>query len=138
MAPLDLLNRLASSAVGRQFEEAVTIAPKGRGGYGCAGPDTVRPATPVRAIVSISPHEVKIQGQVTTGGHFDKGRSFSGAQSSIWISAANMAKLDYDLRKDDVFILTSRPGQPRYRIEDKPVNDLGDVTCTVTVGEEDQ
>ena len=137
MAALDLLNRLASSAVGRQFEEAVTVAPKGRGGYGFSGPDTLRPAKAVRAIVSISPQDEKFSGQ-NANGQILAGRSIAGAQSSIWISGANMAKLGYDLRKDDVFTLTSRPGQPRYRIEDKPTNDLGDVTCVVTAGEEDQ
>lgn len=130
MAVLDLLNRLASRAIGRHYEETITVVPRASGPYARAG-DPARPTRTVSAVVSIARIDETLAA-TNAGGDFRKGRFVGVSDSTVWISAAQVATLGYEIQTGDQIILSSRPGEPRYSVMFPGPNDLGDLSVTIT------
>lgn len=130
MGNLSLLNRLASAGVNRQFEESVTVVPRANSDY-ARGPDPIRQPMAVSAVVSIA-REDETLAATNAGGDFRKGRFVGVAESSIWISAAQVALLGYEIATGDQIVLSARPGTPVFTVMFPGPNDLGDMHITIT------
>lgn len=122
MSIFDDLDAELSSAMEDEFGDMAVFSPRVPSEYGAALVDPARPEKQVRGIYSSGPVIRKLDGDA-------RGNQFNTKQVSevlvFWISAAALAALGYDVRKDDQLTIAGKP-KP-FRVVAVMATDRGDV-----------
>lgn len=132
--PFDALDARLSAAIGASFGEAAIITPRISAEYAGYIADPDRAAMAVQVVFSAGPINQRLGG--IARGDLTGQTKFQSQTALIWISAAILAGLPYEIRQGDAVALVGRPGQ-RFRIAAPMATDLNDIEFMLTA-EDDQ
>ncbi len=98
-----------------------------------AAPDPSRAVVEVRGIYSDAPDDGALQGQRHGSGAGFKGNTVVvTATRTLWLSAATVSALGYDIREGDAVRLLEMPGQPLMSVAMSRSSELNDLSLTLT------
>lgn len=126
------LDELAGAAVNGVFAEDVRITPRIAGNeYSAAVPDAARAEITIKAIPAYEPGTDDLRGQRNSGDSRGTSR-ISVSTFSLQITAAELAKIGWEIGKNDLMTLTSRAEAPTFAVEHIDPLDCGDVRVFIT------
>lgn len=116
MSTRDLLSRVAARVVERTWGEAVLLTPRLVSDYGTSPVDPARPATVVRAIVSVEQKDGDLQGG-RRGTQMQGTTYISMERVHLYLRPETIEGLGYEVKKGDFVTLSERPAPNTYLVE---------------------
>lgn len=125
------LDALAGRAVSAAFGDAVLVSPMIHSEYRDGVPDPDRPPGTVRGIFGLEHGTDDFRGQRVRGEFAGNDRLIE-ASAHLQITAAEYAKLGYEIVRNDRITLTETTGQPVYVVSSNHPLDCGDAFLILT------
>lgn len=126
---------IADRAQTKILSEMVQIVPRAGGRYAARQVDPARNVIEIRAVFTGAGEQHAHTGRREPS-HFKGVARGMGMEAELWLSAEQVAALDWRPQSGDLVVLTGRVPVETYAISACEPNDLGDLTLVLTV--EDQ
>lgn len=132
-SPFDAAARAADAVQTRVFGEPVRIEPQvTHRNFGTTGADNARPVRTVTGVFTKAPDSETLEG--SRRGADGRGTTrFAGFETQLWLAAATRAGLGYELRSDDIIVLTDRANERWTIVKAGPPTDIGDITLILAI-----
>lgn len=131
-SPFEAAMAAADAVIGATFGEPIRVTPRVKATNKPPQPDPSRAVRTVRGTFTRAPAVDRLQG-VRTGTQLQGMSRVAGAETAVWLEAAQLALLGYMPAAGDLVTLTGRAGAPSYAVATAPPDDLGGVTLTLTL-----
>jgi len=126
-SPFSEIDASSQAVMISKFGEDIRITPRLVGNYSVAT-DPGRATKTVKGIPSFLPGAADMKGQ-RAGGDLVGASRIQISEAEVWLDAAGVASLGYELRKGDLVELLDKPGSPTFSIA--RADDHGDGALTL-------